>query len=92
MSAPDRLLRASRAGIELPQTEAAFADLRAALVERWASTTVDQVATREKMFFALQTLDSVRKALIRTATDGAVLKHSAEVAELLKPADQDRRL
>jgi hypothetical protein len=86
-----RLERSSRAAVELPQTEQAFAELRAAIIEKWASTPTDHVTTREKLFLAVQSLDSVRKALIRVATDGAVLKHTAEVAELLAPAEADRR-
>jgi hypothetical protein len=31
-----RLERSSRAAVELPQTEQAFAELRAAIIEKWA--------------------------------------------------------
>lgn len=91
MSPEERALRANRASIELPQTEIAFAELRDAIVEKWAATSVDHVATREKLFLSIQALDAVRKALMRSAADGVMLRHAEETAALLAPAAEDRR-
>lgn len=83
--------RGQRAAVELPLTDEFFARMREALIEKWASTAVDHTASREKMFFAVQAIDSVHKALKRAVQDGKLELHSQEMAALLSPAQSDRR-
>jgi hypothetical protein len=86
-----RLERAARAQAELTLTDAILDEMRAKLIDRWAGTGIDHVATREKLFLAVQNIDAFRGALKRCVTDGQVLKHTAEMAALLAPAEADRR-
>lgn len=83
--------RAAKAANELALTNEAFDETRRLLIERWASTGIDHTATREKMFFAVQALDGVRSVLKRAVDDGAIDRHSQEMAALLAPALEDRR-
>lgn len=86
----DVVRRAAQAASELTVTEEVFAQLRAAIIEKWSSTGVDQVETREKMFLSVQAVDAVRSALLRAVADGQLELSARETAELLSRAEGDR--
>ena len=55
--------RSQAARLEYPQTEAAFGKVRDALIARLLSTPLAASQEREKLYFAVQTLDAVKSAL-----------------------------
>jgi hypothetical protein len=59
----DRRREGAQAQQELVQTEAAFAAVRQAMVERLLNSAVADTAAREKLYLAVQSLDAVRKVL-----------------------------
>lgn len=85
MNDEQALARAHRAYNELTETQGIFEKLRAAMVERLVSTGVEQSALREKMYFGLQTMNAVEKALREAVDAGNVVKHAQAAAELLAP-------
>ena len=54
---------AAKAQQELTQTEAAFAAVRRAMVDRLLGSAVADGAAREKLYLGVQSLDAVRKVL-----------------------------
>jgi hypothetical protein len=65
-----------------------FAALENAYVNAWRSTTIDDVAGREKLFLAINIVGKVRDHLAKVASDGglaaAELRRLAETAERQK--------
>jgi hypothetical protein len=86
ISDSERAAHARAAEAELRVTAAAFDEIRAAVIEKWAATGLDQAATREKFYLSVQCIDAVKKALLRAVQDGEVVRHSQEMAALLAPA------
>jgi hypothetical protein len=70
---PDESRRkAERTASELAETESAFAEVRAALVGRLFASPMDASAERERLYLAVQVLDSVRarmKAVVAGHSD-----------------------
>jgi hypothetical protein len=66
----------------------AFKTLEEAYTSAWRSTTIDDVAGREKLFLAINIVGKVRDQLGKVASDGklaaAELKRLAETAERKK--------
>lgn len=91
MTEDQAIQKGRRAAVELTETQWAFDQMKALLVEKLVATGVDAVATREKYYDALKAIEMVRKALIKVMADGQTAAHSREMADLLSPADQDRR-
>lgn len=84
------LHRAGRASSELSMTDEIFTQLRAGAIEKWAATGIDHIATREKLFLTVQTIDAVRKALFEAVENGKVEAFARHQAEMLSPAYADR--
>lgn len=81
-----RKARASRAGIELKETEAAFDGMRAAAIRRWSETKDGQTELREGLYRTVQVIDAVRAHLRRLVDDGQVADaEEAAYALLGKP-------
>jgi len=72
---------AERAAAELQQTEAAFARLRAAMVEELLASPVAQGALRETLYLGVQVLDGVRRALHEAVSAGEVANYRALLRE-----------
>lgn len=85
MSDQETLRAAGQARVELAQTERLFDAMQEALAERWATTGIDAADHREKLYHAAAAIRSVRKALNQAVQAGEVVKHAAEMAELLAP-------
>lgn len=89
--ARDRAIpRGAKARAELDLTGQFFDKMREMAIERWESTSVDQTATREKLFLSVQTINAVRRALFEAVEAGKVEAHARHMAELLSPAQADR--
>ena len=65
---------------EYEQTEAAFAKVRAAMVERLFKTPVAACEERERLYISVQTLDVVREALMTAMTTGQIEQYVEEIA------------
>ena len=48
---------------EFPQMEAAFSKVREALVDKLVGSGMHKVEERERLYFAIQTLDAVKEAM-----------------------------
>lgn len=57
---PNDRRKAERTAVELDETENAFSDVRAALVERLLASPLQAADERERLYLAVQVLDSVR--------------------------------
>ena len=79
------LRRANRAAEELVETEKAFAEVEATMMEAWAASNITDVDYRERMFHGVRVLKMVRAALYQRVNSGKILKHAAETAALLAP-------
>lgn len=79
-----------RAEAELSLTSKAFEGLRAKLIEKWISTPLEAVETREKYHQAVQTIGAVQSALMEVVASGHVAAHARAQADLLAPAYSDR--
>lgn len=83
---PEQILAKShRAERELVETQEIVAQLRAAIVQKWAETGIDAVDTREKLYAHYNALNAVMSALQASAASGLVERHSAEIASILAP-------
>jgi hypothetical protein len=85
MNDAQALAKAHRAERELIETEEAYDRLRAKLVEKLVSTSIDQQALREKLYFAIQAADSVRKALMDVVQNGQIAEIALAQQNLLRP-------
>lgn len=85
MTEEEAIERGHRAYAELAVTQSVFDDMRAELLKRWAATGSGDTATREKMFEAFTTINTVEKALKEAVDAGKVAAHSQEMAALLTP-------
>lgn len=75
------LAQAHRSAGELRETAQVFADLRAAMIEKMVSTTLDQQHMREKLFMAIQSLDAVKSALFQAAQSAEIVNYTVLLAE-----------
>lgn len=91
MTEAEAITKGNRALSELGEIEWAFDQVRAIAIAKWSSTGIDAVATREKYFSVVQTIDMVRKALGEVIANGQVAAHSQDMAALLAPDPRDRR-
>jgi len=73
-----------RAWSELEQTAAAFARVRAAMVEEIIKTGPDHVAKRERLIVGCQIIDAVRDALRNVVDNGRVAEAALAEADLLR--------
>ena len=76
MSESDRR-RGERAAAEFSETEDAFRDVREAMVARLLSSPLDAAAERERLYLAVQVLDSIRDrmmSLISSASDSKTIE------------------
>ncbi|WP_454760588.1 hypothetical protein [Caulobacter segnis] len=55
--------------------------MRKLVIEKWASTGMEAVETREKFFSAVKTIDMVQKALMEVVTAGQVAAHAKDMAD-----------
>jgi hypothetical protein len=82
---PDESRRkAERTASELAETESAFAEIRAALATRLFASPMEASAERERLYLAVQVLDSVRahmKAVVAGHSDDKAI---AEFVAALK--------
>lgn len=91
MTEEQAIQKGRRAAHELTETQWAFDEMKALLVEKLIATGVDAVASREKYYDALKAIEMVRKVLVETMANGQALTYQRDMAALLSPADQDRR-
>jgi hypothetical protein len=69
--------RAERTRSELAETESTFAEIRAAMVKRLFETKPEEVPERERIYLAVNVLDSVRtrmKAIVTGASDSKAIE------------------
>jgi len=69
--------KVERTRAELRETEEAFTGVRAAMVKRLFETKPEESAERERLYLAVQVLDSVRarmKAVITGASDSKAIE------------------
>lgn len=59
----ETIIRGGQAQVELGMTEEAFAGLRAAMLEKIATSAFSAQAERERLYMGIQSLDAVRKML-----------------------------
>lgn len=85
MTDEETIARAHRAYSEMTETQAIFEKLRNGMVERLINTSIEQGPLREKMYFALQTINTVERALREAVDAGEVSKFALRQAELLRP-------
>ena len=78
----DPIRRAHAARSDLRETEQAFSDLRAALIDKLLSSPAEAATTRETCYFAVQALDGVKTALLHVVAGGEI---EEAVAELTRP-------
>jgi hypothetical protein len=78
MSDRDLKAKAARAGVEYEQTEAAFAKVRADLIDKLLKTAIGESLLRDKLVLTIQALDAVQQELLTVAASGAILDHAAE--------------
>lgn len=62
--------RGQRAQVELTETAAAFAGLRAAMLEEIVKSGIKDSAFRDKLILGVQSIDSIRKALMKAVQAG----------------------
>jgi hypothetical protein len=74
----DPRARAAAAKIELRETEKAFTDLRAALVEKLLATPAEAQKTRETCYAMVSALDTVKAALLQVIAGGQIEDALAE--------------
>lgn len=79
---------ARRAGVqakqELEHTEAAFAAVRAAMIDKLLGTPVAASQARESLYLGVQSLDAVRKALFDVVAGGQIAAAIEDVANAAK--------
>lgn len=86
MTPEQAIAKGNRAALELVETADAFEQMKALIIEKWASTGIDDTATREKLFASYNAINMVRKALETSVNNGRVEAHNAEMAAILAPA------
>lgn len=91
MTDDQAIQKGRRASVELTETQWAFDAIKELLVKKWVATGIDAVETREKYFNAMKTIESVRNALVEVIANGQAIAHARDMADLLSPAEQDRR-
>lgn len=75
----ETIIRGGQAAGELTLTEDVIAKLRAGMLEKIAGSTTGQRELREAMYFGVQALDAVRKALMDAVASG---NHAAALDEM----------
>jgi hypothetical protein len=76
--------RAERARLELSETESAFAEVRAALVDRLVGSPMEASAERERLYLAVNVLDSVRACLKRVVIGASDTRAIEEFVAAMK--------
>jgi hypothetical protein len=76
--------RAEHTRLELAETETAFADVRAALVDRLLASPMEASAERERLYLAVNVLDSVRARMKCVVTGHADSKAIEEFVAAMK--------
>ena len=72
---------AVKAQQELTQTDAAFAAVRQAMVDRLLNSAVADGAVREKLYLGVRSLDAVRKVLFDVIAGGQIEEAVAGIGE-----------
>lgn len=75
--------RGTQAASELRETEAAFEEVRARFIDKWATSAIGEQEFREKAFLCVQMLDAVKAVLIAVATGAAMAEHDEMIANIL---------
>lgn len=71
LSPDDLKVREVRTRREFPETQAAFAKVRAAMVLRLFATKTNATEERERLYFSVQTLDAVEAAMTLAMGQGS---------------------
>lgn len=87
--AKEARIRAHQAARELRETEGAFADVRAALIDRLLGTGPEQSATREACYHAIVGLDAARAILGQVIEGGLIEEAIDEQLRRQKPKVND---
>lgn len=88
MSDPDlAAARGAQAEYELRETDQAFKDVRAGLMEAWATSALGEAEFRDRAYHAIQTLDAVKAALIAVASGKAITQHDDLIRNVLAGRD-----
>ncbi|OFX05439.1 MAG: hypothetical protein A3E78_09515 [Alphaproteobacteria bacterium RIFCSPHIGHO2_12_FULL_63_12] len=83
---PDELQaigKAKQAKAELSQTDKAFEDVRAQLLELIATSKPGETVLREKAYLGVQVLENVKGWLIKAAAGADVAEFTAEMREAM---------
>jgi Spy/CpxP family protein refolding chaperone len=81
MDHTERLALVHRAKKELELTEGAYDRLRQAMVDKLFSTPIEAQALRERIYVAVQSMDTVREMLRQATFDEAAVNHETLLAE-----------
>ena len=76
--------RVERTRLELAQTEEAFAGVRAGIVKRLFETKPEEGAERERLYLAVNVLDSVRARMNAIVTGASDTKAIEEFVAAMK--------
>lgn len=79
--------RGAQADHELRETNAAFEQVRAGLVEAWATSTLGDAEAREKLYLSVQLLDAVRNELMKVATSKPMAESDDLIANIMAGRD-----
>lgn len=78
----------AQALLENPLLSDAFKALEDAYTAAWRSTTIDDVAGREKLFLAINIVGKVRDHLTKVAADGKLA--AAELRQIAQAAERPK--
>lgn len=77
----DRRGRAAKAKVELSETEAAFAMMRAKSFELIAASKPNEADFRERLYVTVQVIDALRKHLSEIVDDGRIEEYEQTLRE-----------
>lgn len=78
--------RGRQAATELERTQEAFDAVRRTLLEAIATTALDNVAGRERLYLSVCLLEPVRAMLIAAVTNGVAAEHEQHAAQIMGQA------
>lgn len=81
MDHAERLARVAKAKNELELTEAAYDRLREALTTKLFATPLEAADLRERIYVAVQSMDTVRDMLRQATFDGEAVNYEILLAE-----------
>lgn len=77
----DEIARAERTRREFNETDAAFQAVRDAMVSRLLGSSVTETEIRERLYFGVQVLDAVRKAMMDAISTGEIELYAESIRE-----------